>query len=105
MPVPHSAAPPPGQCRIYSGRLVDRRTQDCEDLEWVANPGQMILYRPIDTTRTLVVCYMDRTERGLIYAVDVFDVGSGRLVEVIQHPGQPPPAGGCHMAVWEWLRR
>jgi hypothetical protein len=97
--------PPPGRCRIAQQPLVDREHRDCDDIEWAADPGESILYRPSAETHQVVVCYMDPIERGLIDGVEVFDMDSGRLLEVIQRHGEPPPEGGCQNALWQWLER
>lgn len=100
-----SDLPPPGRCSLASGRAIDREDRDCDDLEGIADPGQIILFRPTDGSGQIVVCHMDPLERGLIDAVEVFDINTGELVEVIQRHGEPPPAGGCQNALWAWLER
>jgi hypothetical protein len=47
----------------------------------------------------MVVCYMHVSTVGEIIGVDVFDMDSGRLLEVIQRRGDPPPPSGCKSAL------
>jgi hypothetical protein len=42
---------------------------------------------------------MSLGERGVISGVDVFDVDTGRNIEVLQGFDEPPPPGGCQHAL------
>lgn len=101
-PAPLSAVPPPGLCRVLSeDQRQSSRLQRCDGIEWEARPGDVVVYRPEDGSRMVVVCYMSMAERGVIDGVDVFDVDTGELIEVIRRHGEPPPEGGCQGALWE----
>jgi hypothetical protein len=107
-PASLDAIPPPGLCRVvkidYEGNARLSAVQDCDDVEWAADPGDMVLYRPDDGSRMVVVCFMSVADRGQIDGVDVYHVDTGELIDVIQRYGEPPPEGGCQMALWEWER-
>jgi hypothetical protein len=42
---------------------------------------------------------MSPGERGVISGADVFDLDTGRNIEVLQRIGEPPPPGGCQHAL------
>jgi len=96
------AVPPPGLCRVSSRSILNRGGRDCDDIEWAANPGQVILFRPDNESRHVVVCYMSRYERGRIDDVEVFDIDTRRLVKVMQRDGEPP-VRSCQNALWAFL--
>jgi hypothetical protein len=95
--------PPPGRCRAWVGGLpaaAQPLPQDCDSIEYSTPPGSRILYRPDDGTRRVVVCYLSPSETGRIIGVDVFDMDSQRLLEVLQSYGEDPPQGGCMAALF-----
>lgn len=100
-PVPREVVPPPGRCRVW--RQDDRPSpiKECRNIEYEADPGGVVVYRPDDGSRRLVVCYMSVAERGRIDGVDVYDIDTGDLLEIIQRHGEPPPPGGCQNALWK----
>jgi len=100
-PIRREIVPPPGQCRIWRENNRWEPTRECRDIEYEANPGEVVLYRPDDGSRRVVVCYMSVEERGRIDGVDVYDIDSGDLLEVIQRHGEPGPRGGCQNALWQ----
>jgi hypothetical protein len=93
--IPRSELPSPGLCRIVERGL----TRSCDDIEFAAQTGQTIVYRPRDGTRRVVVCYMHRSNIGQIEGIDVFDMDTRDLIEVVQRRGDPPPRGGCQGAL------
>jgi hypothetical protein len=92
---PRSEIPSPGLCRIAERGL----TRSCNGIENEAQTGQTILFRPRDGTRRVVVCYLHRSNRGQIEGIDVFDIDTRDLVEVVQRRGDPAPPGGCQEAL------
>jgi len=46
-----------------------------------------------------VVCYVSLGDWGVIAGADVFDLDTGRNIEVLQRIGEPPPPGGCQHAL------
>lgn len=92
---PRSELPSPGLCRIAERGL----TRSCDGIEREARTGQTILYRPRDGTRRVVVCYLHRSNIGQIEGIDVFDIDTRDLIEVVQRRGDPPPRGGCQGAL------
>ena len=102
LPVRFGAVPPRGLCRVNSPRLVAGHSRDCDDIEWAASHGSIILYRHDDESRYVVVCYMSDFERGRIEDVEVFDIDTGRLVKVMQRSGEPP-VRSCQNALWAFL--
>jgi len=101
LPVPFSAVPPPGLCRVHPSSSAAR---DCDDIEWDTEPRSIVLYRPDDDSRYVVVCYMSDSERGRIDGVEVFDIDTRRLVHVIQRYGEPT-VGTCQNALWALVWR
>jgi hypothetical protein len=92
---PRSEIPAPGLCRIVGVGLP----RSCDGIEVAAQPGATILYRPRDRTRRVVACYLHRSNVGQIEGIDLFDLDTGDLIEVIQRQGDPPPPGGCQGAL------
>lgn len=105
LPVPLGSVPPPGRCRVAGGGPLNRAARDCDGIEWLTELGDIVLYRPEDESRHVVVCYMSLHDRGVIDAVEVFSLENRRIIEVIQRHGEPPPEGGCQNALWGWLNR
>ena len=102
-PVRYSAVPPPGYCRIFGWNLRNgSAVRSCDDIEWAAEVRHTILYRPDNESRHVVVCYMSDFERGRIDDVEVFDIDTRRLVEVLQRHGEPPIVS-CQNALWAFL--
>ena len=93
------ALPSPGLCRIVSRDSPYPRSQSCDQIEREAPPGSRVLYRPADGSRRIVVCYMSPGEWGVITGADVFNLDTGRNIEVLQRIGEPPPPGGCQHAL------
>ena len=95
--------PPPGRCRAWVSGLpasAQPLSQGCDGIEYSAPPGSKIVYRPDDGTRRVVVCYLSPSEPRQIIGVDVFDMDSQRLLEVLQRYGEDPPEGGCMAALF-----
>jgi hypothetical protein len=94
-------APPPGLCSIVTGTggRAEGTTRSCDEIEYAAPEGSRIIFRPDDSSRRVVVCYMDIGRRNWIDGVEVFDLDTGDLIEIIQHHGDPPPSGGCANAL------
>jgi len=88
--------PAPGLCRIGE-RGASQRT--CDGIEFAAPPGSSVLYRPDDGSRRVVVCYLDLSDPGVIVGVDVFDIDTGRHIEVILSRKGPPWTGTCRAAL------
>jgi hypothetical protein len=105
LPVPVGSAPPPGRCRVVGDGVLGRSARDCDGIEWLTEFGDIVLYRPQDRTRQVVVCYMSLHDRGVIDAVEVYSLDNRKIIEVVQRHGEPPPEGGCQNALWGWLRR
>jgi len=105
LPTSIGAAPPPGRCRVVGNGVLSRSARDCDGIEWLTELGDIVLYRPEDGRRQVVVCYMSLHDRGVIDAVEVFSLDNLKIIEVVQRHGEPPPGGGCQNALWEWLRR
>ena len=102
-PVHSSAVPPPGLCRIFSWSLRNgSAVRDCDDIEGAADVRHIILYRPDNESRHVVVCYMSDSVRGRIDDVEVFDIDTRRLVDVMQRHGEPP-VRSCQNALWAFL--
>ncbi|KPK00260.1 MAG: hypothetical protein AMS20_15220 [Gemmatimonas sp. SG8_28] len=93
--IPRSELPSPGLCRIVGSGLA----RSCNDIEFAAEPGETIVFRPRDDSRRIVVCYMHRSNRNQIEGIDVFNMDTRDLIEVIQRRGDPPPPGGCQGAL------
>lgn len=93
--IPRGEIPSPGLCRIVGRGLA----RSCNDIEFAAQPGETIVYRPRDDTRRVVVCYMHRSNPNQIEGIDVFNMDTRDLIEVIQRRGDPPPPGGCQGAL------
>lgn len=94
--------PAPGLCRAWVSGLpteAQPRPQGCRGIEYAAPLGSRILYRPDDGTRRVVVCYLSTSDPREIIGADLFDVDSGRLLEVLQHYGEEPSEGGCQGAL------
>lgn len=96
--IPRSELPSPGLCRIVGEGNLPR---SCDGVEVAAQPGATIVYRPRDGTRRVVVCYLHRSNIGEIEGIDVFDMDTRDLIEVVQRRGDPAPPSGCKGAL-DW---
>lgn len=88
--LPSSYIPSPGLCRVFypsaeeeSSYLQARGCKGIENAVNAADIGAVILYRPKDGTRTFRVCWMSRSEQGVVDGIDLFSVDKKRLVGVI----------------------
>jgi len=86
-PLPRSYIPSPGLCRIY---YPDRpaesdylQAQGCNDIENTVMTGGIVLYRPRDGSRNVHVCYMSRSDQGVVDGIDAVSVDRLRVVRVI----------------------
>lgn len=89
-----AAVPPPGLCRWYEGGMP----LACDGIEYAAPLGSQILYRPDDRSRTVLVCFLSTAEPRRIIGMDLFNLDSGNLIEVVQRYGDEPPAPTCRAA-------
>ena len=85
--LPQSYIPSPGLCRIYYPQRPDEsdvlRAQGCGNIENAVNLGGVVLFRPRDGSRNVHVCYMSRSEQGVVDGIDVVSVDRLRVVRVI----------------------
>ncbi len=88
--LPSSYIPSPGLCRIFYPREPETssylQARGCKDIEYainVADIGAVILYRPKDGSRNFRVCWMSRSENGVVDGIDLFSVDKKRLIKVI----------------------
>jgi hypothetical protein len=88
--LPSSYIPSPGLCRIFYPRAPEEssylQSRGCKDIEYainVADLGAVILFRPKDGSRNFRVCWMSRSENGVIDGIDLFSVDKKRLIKVI----------------------
>ena len=88
--LPSSYIPSPGLCRIFYPRALEEssylQARGCKDIEYsinVTDLGAVILYRPKDGNRNFRVCWMSRSENGVVDGIDLFSVDKKRLIEVI----------------------
>lgn len=75
------------------------QVRGCEGIGWVAPLGSRIAYRPADGSRTVVICYMDPGERGIIIGIDVFNIDNQRLLDVLLRFDDEHIMGDCDDAV------
>ena len=94
--VARSQLPGPGLCRILDGAFQAR---GCEGIGWVAPRGARVAYRPAGGSRTVVICYMDPGERGVIIGIDVFNIDNQRLLDVLLSFDDEHIMGDCDDAV------
>ncbi len=85
--LPRSYIPSPGFCRIY---YPDRpaesdllQAQSCSNIEHTVMTGGVVLFRPRDGSRNVHVCYMSRSEPGVVDGIDAVSVDRMRIVRVI----------------------
>ena len=85
--LPRSYIPSPGLCRIYYPRRPAEsdylQAQGCDNIEHAANLEGVVLYRPRDSSRNVHICYMSRSEQGVVDGIDVVSVDKLRVVRVI----------------------
>ena len=90
------AVPPTGLCRVWDeGANRAFMAQTCDGIEYSAPLGSQILYRPDDGSRIVAVCFVSRSEPREIIGIDLFDVDSGRLVQVLQDLSDPRRGTSC----------
>jgi hypothetical protein len=85
--VPKDQIPSPGLCRVWvSGGRISQQplARSCDDIEWAAPLGALVLYRPDDGSREVHVKYMSRNTPGFVTGIDAFDIDTLRLLRVIQ---------------------
>lgn len=98
--VPRASLPSPGMCRLWdTGDTAEPPSRTCDGIEGLAPRGSQVVYRPEDGSHHVLVCYMSLTERARIDGVDVFDIDTGRHLEVIQGMRDPPVAATCREAL------
>jgi len=105
--LPSSVIPSPGLCRIWypdspeeSSYLQQRSCKDIEFAVNVADVGAVILHRPKDGSRNFRVCWMSRSENGVIDGIDLFSVDKKRLIEVLL-PRIRRTAENTQLCTWE----
>jgi len=88
--LPSSYIPSPGLCRVFypdaeeeSSYMQARGCNGIENAINVADMGAVILYRPKDGSRNFRVCWMSRSEQGVVDGIDLFSVDKKRLIAVI----------------------
>jgi hypothetical protein len=85
--LPRSYIPSPGLCRIYYPRRPAESdvllAQGCDNIENAVQLEGVVLYRPRDGSRNVHICYMSRSEQGVVDGIDVVSVDKLRVVRVI----------------------
>ena len=85
--LPRSYIPSPGLCRIYYPRRLAESdvllAQGCDNIENAVQLEGVVLYRPRDGSRNVHICYMSRSEQGVVDGIDVVSVDKLRVVRVI----------------------
>ena len=85
--LPRSYIPSPGLCRIYYPRRPDEsdylQAQGCDNIENAVQLEGVVLYRPRDGSRNVHVCYMSRSEQGVVDGIDKVSVDRLSIVGVI----------------------
>jgi hypothetical protein len=85
--LPRSYIPSPGFCRIYYPRRPEEsdrlQAQSCTNIEYSVMTGGIVLYRPRDGSRNVHVCYMSRSEPGVVDGIDAVSIDKLRVVRVI----------------------
>ena len=85
--LPRSYIPSPGLCRIYYPRRPAEsdvlQAQGCNNIENTVNLGGVILFRPRDGSRNVHICYMSRSEQGVVDGIDAVSVDKLRIVRVV----------------------
>jgi hypothetical protein len=85
--LPRSYIPSPGFCRIYYPRRPDEsdllQAQSCANIENTVMTEGVVLYRPSDGSRNVHVCYMSRSDQGVVDGIDAVSVDRLRVVRVI----------------------
>ena len=92
--VPKDQLPSPGLCRVWvSGGQTGQQplARSCDDIEWTAPLGSLVLYRPDDGSREVHVRYMSSNTPGFVTGIDAFDIDTLRLVRVIQEYTRETP--------------
>jgi len=86
-PLDRSFIPSPGLCRVYDPQRPEEseytQPRGCEGIEQTAQVGTVVFYRPRDGTRTFRVCWMSRSEPGVVDGIDLFDIDRLRLIDVV----------------------
>jgi hypothetical protein len=86
-PLPRSYIPSPGLCRVYvpdrPGLSDNLQAMGCANIENTADLGTVVLYRPRDGSRNVHICYMSRSEQGVVDGIDVVSVDKLRIVSVL----------------------
>jgi hypothetical protein len=85
--LPRSYIPSPGLCRIYYPQRPAEsdylQSQGCDNIENAVNLGGVVLFRPRDGSRNVHICYMSRSEQGVVDGIDKVSVDRLRVVGVI----------------------
>ena len=86
-PLPRNMIPSPGLCRIYYPQRPQEseflQAQGCDNIENAVNLGGVVLFRPRDGSRNVHVCYMSRSEQGVVDGIDAVSVDRLRVVRVV----------------------
>ncbi|UCD23324.1 MAG: hypothetical protein JSW51_09740, partial [Gemmatimonadota bacterium] len=75
--LPSEYIPSPGLCRVFYPRALEEssymQARGCNGIENsinVADLGAVIIYRPKDGSRNFRVCWMSRSEQGVVDGID-----------------------------------
>ncbi|HXF95325.1 MAG TPA: hypothetical protein VNI61_04420 [Gemmatimonadales bacterium] len=83
--IPPGHLPEPGECRIWipgtpPGRQPGSKSRDCAGLAREAPPGSWVVYRPTDDRTVVEVRVVDARRPGVVVAVRIFEVETGRFL-------------------------
>ena len=91
LPITRQDLPSSGLCRVFvvrSGRIEDSNDFSCNNIEFSAPLGSYVLMRSKQNRQEVYLCYMSRSEPGVLDGIDVFNTSRLRLIRVVMPRGR-----------------